>query len=88
MVPLEPIATLRPVAPLVTPSPCAMPKAPLTTAPRPTAMPEVAAATTEDCPPMAMPSVAAEVATPFALLPMAIEPLFEAREPLPAASEF
>ncbi len=42
------MATFCPVAPAVTPSPCAMPNAPLTTAPRPIAIPEVAPDATLD----------------------------------------
>ncbi len=56
VVPDEPIETFCPVAPLVTPSPWAMPKAPLTVAPRPTAIPEVAVDATLDCPPIAIAS--------------------------------
>jgi len=48
VVPDEPIATFWPVAPVVTPSPCAMPYAPLTVAPRPSAIPEVAVEATSD----------------------------------------
>ncbi|VWC96300.1 DNA-directed RNA polymerase II [Burkholderia contaminans] len=73
-VPDEPIATFWPVAPEVTPSPCAMPYAPLTVAPRPSAIPDVAVDATDDCPPIAMPSEAADCAPFVALLPIAIEP--------------
>ncbi|CAB3973483.1 DNA-directed RNA polymerase II [Burkholderia aenigmatica] len=94
VVPDEPMATFWPVAPEVTPSPCAMPYAPLTVAPRPTAIPEVAVEATDDCPPIAMPSEAADCAPLVALLPIATAPLPEAMVefayesgvvPLPAA---
>ncbi|MDP9546876.1 UNVERIFIED_ORG: hypothetical protein J2734_004733 [Burkholderia cepacia] len=94
VVPDEPIATFRPVAPETTPSPCAMPYAPLTVAPRPTAIPDVAADATDDCPPIAMPSDAADCAPFVALLPIATAPAPEAMVefayesgvvPLPAA---
>jgi hypothetical protein len=78
VVPLEPIATFWPVAPEMTPSPCAMPNAPLTVAPRPTAMPEVAVDTTDDWPPSAIESCAAACAPFVALLPIAIDPAPEA----------
>ncbi|KWC67836.1 DNA-directed RNA polymerase II [Burkholderia cepacia] len=51
-----------------------MPYAPLTVAPRPSAIPEVAADATDDWPPTAMLSEAADCAPFVALLPIAIEP--------------
>ncbi len=51
-----------------------MPYAPLTVAPRPTAIPDVAVDATDDCPPIAMPSDAADCAPFVALLPMATAP--------------
>ncbi len=76
------------------PSPIAVPKAPLTVEPRPTAIPDVAADPTDDCPPIAMPSDAADCAPFVALLPIAIAPAPDAMVefayesgvvPLPAA---
>ena len=67
-----------PATPATAPSPCAMPYAPLTVAPRPTAIPDVAADATDDCPPIAMPSDAADCAPFVALLPMATAPAPEA----------
>ncbi|ORT79532.1 DNA-directed RNA polymerase II [Burkholderia puraquae] len=71
-----------------------MPYAPLTVAPRPTAIPDVALDATDDCPPIAMPSDAADCAPFVALLPIATEPAPDAMvefaydsgvEPLPPA---
>ena len=55
-----------------------MPNAPVTVEPRPMAMPEVAAATTDAWPPSAMPFGAAACAPLVALAPMATAPAPEA----------
>jgi len=65
-------------AAVVLPSPSATLRAVLATAPRPMAMPDVAAATTDDSPPMAMASDAPACAPLVALLPMATAPAPEA----------
>ncbi|BAX60864.1 hypothetical protein BSFP_037300 [Burkholderia stabilis] len=73
-----------------------MPNAPLTVAPRPTAIPDVAVDTTEDWPPIATPFVAAEFAAAVVLPPIAMDPVPVAcapayepdTPPLPMATEF
>ncbi|WP_338119577.1 DNA-directed RNA polymerase II [Paraburkholderia flava] len=92
VVPPEPIATFWPVAPLVTPEPCAIPNAPLTTAPLPSAIPDVAAATTLAALPTAIAFGAALVdETPSATAPapddVAVVPSATALLPLAVDAE-
>jgi hypothetical protein len=56
------------------PSPWAIPNAPVTVAPRPMAMPELAAAATDDWPPTEIPFAAAACAPLAAFDPMAMAP--------------
>ena len=81
-----PIATLFAYAALAL-SPTAMPDAPLTADPRPTAMPEVAVAATADCPPMAIESFASAFAPLVTLEPIAVDPLANEFAVRPRATE-
>ena len=81
----EPIATFCPVAPETVPSPCAMPKAPFTVAPRPSAIPDVPTATTDDWPPMAIAFVPLAFAPAVAFPPSATAPAPLALAPKPMA---